>query len=111
MGCSGRCGPPACSWTVTITSPAPRTEWRRVLDGDPLAVATQTPEWLDCLCARTGRTDAGRLYELPGGRRGVLPLVARTFPSGSTVALTQARVLDIVCVCATTGLGPVMSIV
>jgi hypothetical protein len=32
-------------------------------------------------------------------------------PSASTVALTQARVLDIVCVCATTGAVPVMSIV
>lgn len=56
----------------------PRTTWRRALEGDPLAVATQTPEWVDCLCARTGRTDASRLYELPGGRVGVLPLVART---------------------------------
>ncbi|MEJ2861117.1 GNAT family N-acetyltransferase [Actinomycetospora flava] len=75
---------------MSITSPAPRDEWRRLLAADPQAVATQTPEWLDCLCARTGRetkrsgarpwktVDASRLYDLPGGRRGVLPLVART---------------------------------
>ena len=81
---------------MTVTSPAPRDEWNRLLAADPQAVATQTPEWLDCVCGRTGRetkrsgehagrgarpwdtVDASRLYELPDGRRAVLPLVART---------------------------------
>lgn len=62
---------------VRIVSPAPREAWRRALAADPDAVATQTPEWLDCVCRTTGRVDASRLYELPDGRRLVLPLVAR----------------------------------
>jgi hypothetical protein len=61
-----------------VTSPAPRDVWRRVLAADPDAVATQTPEWLDCLCAGRGYTDASRLYELPDGRALVLPLAATT---------------------------------
>ncbi len=64
---------------VRVVSPAPRDAWRRALAGDPHAVATQTPEWLDCVCRSTGREDASRLYELPDGRRLVLPLVARRF--------------------------------
>jgi CelD/BcsL family acetyltransferase involved in cellulose biosynthesis len=62
---------------VRIHSPAPRDVWRAVLAADPDALPTQTPEWLDCLCATRGRVDASRLYELPDGRRLVLPLAAR----------------------------------
>ena len=62
--------------TPTVVSPAPRAVWRDVFDADPDAVATQAPEWADCLTAR-GYTDASRLYALPDGRRLVLPLVAR----------------------------------
>lgn len=43
---------------------------------DPDAVATQAPEWMDCLDAR-GYTDRSRLYVLPDGRRLVLPVAAR----------------------------------
>lgn len=60
-----------------VTSPAPRDVWRRVYAADPNAVATQSEEWLDCLCAAHGRRDASRLYELADGRRLVLPLAAR----------------------------------
>jgi hypothetical protein len=70
---------------VRVVSPAPRDVWRAALAADPLAVATQTPEWLDCLCWATGRRDASRLYELPDGRRLVLPLVAKTV-AGVTVS-------------------------
>ncbi len=63
---------------TAVVSPAPREVWREVLAADPDAVATQTPEWLDALCAHTGRTDASRLYETDTGRRLVLPLAART---------------------------------
>jgi hypothetical protein len=62
-----------------VTSPAPRDAWRRVLAADPDAVATQTPEWLDCLCDARGRTDASRFYQLPDGRALVLPLAATTY--------------------------------
>lgn len=60
-----------------ITSPAPRDVWRAVHHSDPDAVATQAPEWMDCLALR-GYTDASRLYELPDGRRLVLPLAAKS---------------------------------
>ncbi|MCW0211865.1 MAG: GNAT family N-acetyltransferase [Pseudonocardia sp.] len=62
---------------MTLTSPAPRDVWRAVHRNDPEAVATQAPEWMDCLALR-GYTDASRLYELPDGRRMVLPLAARS---------------------------------
>jgi CelD/BcsL family acetyltransferase involved in cellulose biosynthesis len=64
---------------IDVVSPAPRDAWRRALAADPDAVATQTPEWLDCLCRVRGYRDASRLYELPGGRTLVLPLAARTW--------------------------------
>ncbi|GAA1856435.1 hypothetical protein GCM10009836_40800 [Pseudonocardia ailaonensis] len=57
-------------------TPVSRATWREVLAADPEAVASQAPEWVDALAPR-GYTDATRLYALPGGRRGVLPLVAR----------------------------------
>ncbi|HEY6422181.1 MAG TPA: GNAT family N-acetyltransferase [Pseudonocardiaceae bacterium] len=60
-----------------IVSPAPRAAWRAAFTADPDALPTQTPEWLDCLCATRGYVDASRLYELPDGRRLVLPLAAR----------------------------------
>ncbi len=60
-----------------IVSPAPRQVWRDVIVSDPDTVVTQSPEWLDCLCATRGFVDASRLYVLPDGRRVVLPLVAR----------------------------------
>ncbi|WP_100499824.1 GNAT family N-acetyltransferase [Geodermatophilus chilensis] len=63
---------------VSVTSPAPRAAWRAVLAADPAALPTQSPEWTDWLCRTRGYTDASRLYEFPGGRRLVLPLVART---------------------------------
>jgi hypothetical protein len=62
-----------------VVSPAPREVWRDTLAADASAVATQTPEWLDCLCETRGYVDASRLYELPGGRRLVVPLAARVW--------------------------------
>ncbi len=60
-----------------VVSPAPREVWRAVFAADPDAMPTQSPEWSDCLCADRGLVDASRLYELPGGRRLVLPLAGR----------------------------------
>jgi hypothetical protein len=62
---------------IRIVSPAPRPVWQAAFAADPDAMPTQSPEWLDCLCANRGYVDASRLYELPGGRRLVLPLAAR----------------------------------
>jgi hypothetical protein len=64
---------------VRVVSPAPRTAWTEVLDTDPLAVPTQTPEWTDLTCRATGGRDASRLYEFRDGRVAVLPVVARRF--------------------------------
>jgi hypothetical protein len=41
------------------------------------ADALVTHEWTRALCAGGGYKDVSRLYELPGGRRAVLPLVRR----------------------------------
>jgi hypothetical protein len=58
-----------------VRSPAPREPWEAALAADPDARVTQTPEWIDCICAFGGYQDASRLYELPGGRQLVLPMV------------------------------------
>src|SRR4051794_7652291 len=62
---------------MRIVSPAPREVWRDLLTADRHALPSQTPEWLDCLCASRGWQDASRLYERPDGRLIVLPLVRR----------------------------------
>jgi Acetyltransferase (GNAT) domain len=60
-----------------VTSPAPRDSWQAVLASDPRALVFQTPEWMDCICRFGPYEDVSRLYELPGGRRLVLPIVRR----------------------------------
>jgi len=62
---------------VGVTSPAPREAWLAVLAADPNALVSQTPDWLDCICASGTYEDASRLYETGNGRRLVLPLVRR----------------------------------
>jgi CelD/BcsL family acetyltransferase involved in cellulose biosynthesis len=47
---------------------------------DPAASVYQTPEWTDAICSADGYTDVSRLYELPGGRTAILPLVRRVQP-------------------------------
>jgi hypothetical protein len=48
-----------------------------LLASDPEALVTQSPEWTQALCAAGHHQDASRLYELPEGRRVVLPMVRR----------------------------------
>ena len=62
---------------MMVTSPAPRDTWRAVLASDPTALVFQTPEWMDCICRFGPYEDVSRLYELPDGRRLVLPIVRR----------------------------------
>jgi hypothetical protein len=52
--------------------------WRELLAADPDALPSQSPDWLDCLCADGGFADASRLYETRDGHRALLPLVRRT---------------------------------
>jgi hypothetical protein len=60
-----------------IVSPAPRDLWRQALAADSAALLSQTPEWLDTICAIDGWTDASRLYVCPSGRHLVLPMVGK----------------------------------
>jgi hypothetical protein len=69
--------PQPVALTASVTSPAPRDLWEQTLAADPTALVFQTPAWLDCLCEYGGYQDASRLYELPSGRRLVLPMVRR----------------------------------
>ena len=70
---------------VRVVSPAPRAAWREVLHADPTALPSQTPQWTDWLCRTRGYRDASRLYEFAGGRRLLLPLLAR----GTAGALSE----------------------
>lgn len=62
---------------LRVTTPAPRETWWELAGQDTAAQVTQTPAWLDCLCATGSYRDASRLYEFEDGRRLVLPLVGR----------------------------------
>jgi hypothetical protein len=63
---------------LPVTSPAPVDAWQQVLASTTQALPSQTPMWLDCVCAVDGYENASRLYETVDGRRLVLPLVRRT---------------------------------
>ncbi|MDX6664874.1 MAG: hypothetical protein QOG68_1080 [Solirubrobacteraceae bacterium] len=69
----GRSSQPA----VRVTSPAPRETWAALVRDDRDALLSQTPAWMDCVVAFGSHEDASRLYELPGGRQVVLPMVRR----------------------------------
>jgi hypothetical protein len=65
--------------TLSVVSPAPRDVWRELAAADPDVMPSQSPEWLDCVCAETGACDASRLFDFGDGRRLVLPAVRRGF--------------------------------
>jgi hypothetical protein len=71
---------------IGVTSPAPRDAWEEVLVSDPTALVTHTPTWLDFVCKAGVYEDASRLYELPGGRRLILPMVRRRHLPGALAA-------------------------
>jgi Acetyltransferase (GNAT) domain len=60
-----------------LVSPAPRDAWEAALAAYPNALVSQTPAWTDFLRAAAGYEDVSRMYELPGDRRLVLPMVRR----------------------------------
>jgi hypothetical protein len=65
-----------------VISPAPREAWREIIDSDPQALVTHSPEWLDSLCATNAYEDASRYYQIPGRGEFILPLVrTRNRPS------------------------------
>ena len=62
---------------ASVVGPAPRDVWDRLVASDPRSLPSQTPRWLDAICAVAGLEDASRLYETADGRLLVLPLVRR----------------------------------
>ena len=58
-----------------VTSPAPRDLWQEMAAADPLGLVSQTPAWIDTICATGHYCDASRLYEMADGRQIILPLV------------------------------------
>jgi hypothetical protein len=63
-----------------VTTPAPRSAWRELLAADRDALVSQSPEWVDALCADGSHEDASRLYEGADDALFVLPLVRRRGP-------------------------------
>ena len=88
---------------------AARRGWEEVLRADDEAVVSQTPRWMDALCASSNMRDLTRLYEGQDGRRLVLPLAGRRLPpavrpvaslpfgwsSGGLVCAADLRVDDV----------------
>jgi Acetyltransferase (GNAT) domain len=62
---------------LTRGEPAPRRLWDQLVAADADALPTQSPGWLDALCADGRYVDASACYELSDGRRALLPLVRR----------------------------------
>ncbi|MBW7882650.1 MAG: GNAT family N-acetyltransferase [Caldilineaceae bacterium] len=73
----GQAMAPAMAATMRVVTPAPRHVWRAVVQADPWGLMTQTPEWIDCICASGEFEDASRLYEMASGKQLILPMVRR----------------------------------
>jgi hypothetical protein len=65
-----------------VVVPAPRSDWRRIVAADPYALVSQTPQWVDAICATRKYEDVSRMY-VRNGRTFVLPLVRRIGASGA----------------------------
>ena len=61
----------------SVISPAPRDAWHALATVDPDTLTTQTPAWIDCICANGSYVDASRLYEFRDGKQVLLPLVQK----------------------------------
>jgi hypothetical protein len=62
---------------AAVTIAPPHDVWREVLASDPAALVSQTPEWIAAVGDGGRWEDATRLYELPGDRLAVLPMLRR----------------------------------
>jgi len=60
---------------LRVQSPAPRDVWHEMMEIDPHALVTQSPEWLEAICATGKYVDASRIYEFPGRGNLILPMV------------------------------------
>ena len=75
---------------LTAEGPAARGVWNRVLARDPHATVSQTPAWMDCVCASGRWSDVTRAYLADDGRELVLPLAGwrrstRAFPLAASM--------------------------
>jgi hypothetical protein len=68
------------SLTLTAAGRDARDAWRQAVAMDEDAVVSQTPEWMDCVCAGGRYADATRAYETEDGRRLILPLARMRVP-------------------------------
>jgi hypothetical protein len=75
---------------AAVAWPAPRSVWREVLAADPTHLVSQTPEWLDVVCAVGGYSDASLLFQREDGRRVVLPLVRRALARGALATVESS---------------------
>ncbi len=71
---------------LIAVGPAAREAWREALATDPAALVSQTPAWLECVCASGRYEDATRAYRARDGRLLVLPLARlRRLPGAASV--------------------------
>ena len=66
-----------------VTVPAPLEAWEDLLRRSAAATVTQTPEWLECICATGPWTDASRWYRFDDGQEVLLPLARRRHLPGA----------------------------
>lgn len=66
-----------------------RRAWRDALAGDRDALVSQTPQWMDCVCASGAYADATRAYTTADGHQLVLPLARRRLPGMPEVAFSM----------------------
>jgi CelD/BcsL family acetyltransferase involved in cellulose biosynthesis len=65
---------------LTGVGASARDAWRQVLPLDPAALVSQTPTWMDCVCASGPYEDATRAYATADGQQLILPLARRRLP-------------------------------
>ena len=75
---------------LRVLSPAPRDVWQDQYESDPDALVTQSPAWLESMCALGGWEDASRLYETSRGRLLVLPMARRLGLGSGPLALQSS---------------------
>ena len=77
------------SVTLTGVGADARLAWRDALRVDRDALVSQTPDWMDCVCASGRYDDATRAYRTADGHHLVLPLARRRLPGIPAVAASM----------------------
>jgi hypothetical protein len=65
---------------LTAVGPNAREAWRLALSMDEDALVSQTPAWIDCVCASGRYEDVTRAYETEDGHQLILPLARVRLP-------------------------------